>query len=117
MAIVVNLKPLDSQIIANEFHEEWLSHKRHLTFQKFISERMPLFFGPLASGLSLSERIKNAERHLDIRFTINKEFSSWTGGLFHDEEFVSVPIFPIEDDLRLFLILLHLKLKVTKKAG
>jgi len=117
MSVVVNLKPLDNQIIANDFHEEWTAHKRNLTFNRFISERMPLFFGPLASNQSLAERIKTAERHLDVRFTINKELSSWTGGLFFENEFIYAQRFPIEEDLRLFLVLLHLKLKVTKKPA
>lgn len=117
MSVVVNIKPLDNQIIASEFHEEWMAHKRNLTFNRFISERMPLFFGPLANNCPLSERIKTAERHLDVRFTINKELSSWAGGLFFDDEYIHTPRFPIEDDLRLFLVLLHLKLKVTKKPA
>jgi hypothetical protein len=48
---------------------------------------------------------------------MSKQNNFWTGILhFFDENF-KCPNFALEDDLRLFLILLHLKLKVTKKPA
>ena len=58
--------------------EEWNDHKRRMTFQRYISERMPMFFGPLASNVPLFEKIKTAERQLDIRFSISKQNNFWT---------------------------------------
>jgi hypothetical protein len=115
MATITPLKSPSN--IVDDLFEEWNDHKRKMTFQRYISERMPMFFGPLASNVPLFEKIKTAERQLDIRFTMSKQNNFWTGNLhFFDENF-KCPNFALEDDLRLFLILLHLKLKVTKKPA
>lgn len=115
MATVIPFKP--SRDVVLELLDEWDAHKRKLTFQRFISERMPLFFGPLSSNVSLFEKIKNAERQLDVRFTIVKTSTAWTGTLILFDEIYNCPQFGMEDDLRLFLILLHLKILSTKKPA
>lgn len=115
MSTVIALKSQSDAV--GDLFEEWNSHKRRLSFQRFISERMPLFFGPLSSNITLFEKIKNAERQLDIRFSISKSDTFWTGILFFENSQFQCPHFALEDDLRLFFILLHLKLKVTKKPA
>ncbi len=116
MANVIQLKTNTFDPVA-DLLDEWNEHKKKLTFQRFISERMPMFFGPLSSNVSLFEKIKTAERQMDIRFSIQKVDNFWTGDLIQDTLSYQCPKFALEDDLRIFIILLHLKIKVTKKPA
>ena len=115
MAQIIQIKSENN--LVEDLFDEWNAHKRRLTFQRFISERMPLFFGPLSSNIPLFDKIKNAERQLDIRFQITKADTYWSGSIFYSGQEYKCPNFALEDDLRLFIILLHLKLKVTKKPA
>ena len=114
MAMIIQLKPIKHYDPVNDLNDEWNRHKKNLTFQRFISERMPLFFGPLSSNLSLFDKIKFAERQLGVKFSLNKQDNSWTGQLLMDGEYYQCPRFALEDDIRLFIILLHLKITVLQ---
>lgn len=114
---VIQLKPSSSQTMINDLHDEWMHHKRNLSFQRFIAERMPIYFGPLASNVHLFDKIKSAERNLNHKFTIIKTEEYWFGELIIDDQTLRTPIFPLEDDLRIFMILFTLKHRVTKKPA
>lgn len=114
---VIQLKPTSNQIMMNELYDEWMHHKRNLSFQRFISERMPIYFGPLASNGHLFDKIKSAERNLNHKFTIIKTEEYWFGEITVENSILRTPIFPVEDDLRIFMILFTLKSRVTKKPA
>lgn len=117
MSNVTQLFPSTNQQIIEELLVEWLNHKRCLSFERFIAERMPLWFGPLSSNQVMIEKIRQAERHTKMEFHFHKGEKFWHGSLKFEGEEVQLPNFIFEDDLRLFAVLSFLKLSSTKKPG